>query len=163
MKHFLPLALFFAFTLTPFKALADDKCKGGNCPPPLPPPKTVCFNVVCTYKCENPKGGEFSTCQAAAKFEKWVTGDGDEIRDDSQYPDNPEFEVACDDQVLYNNSGRRFTDEQGTRIQAEEGPYPAILIPRGSLREGHHYVLSALELFNQQQLQGYCYVYTGAP
>jgi hypothetical protein len=145
------------------RARADDKGQcGKDCPPPPPPlpPRQVCFNLVCNYQKGDDPG--FSKCQAASTFTKWVAADGSELQDASEAPQNPQLEVECDEQVLFNSSARRFTDEQGTRIQAENGPYPALLLPSRSLQDTHRYVLSSLELSNQT-LSGYCYIWTGEP
>lgn len=123
------------------------------------PPTETCFNAVCSYQREG-EDGRYEKCQAAAVFRKWVTAEGDEIADKSAFPQNPMLEVECDQRVLHNNGARRFTDALGTRIQAQAGPYPAILLPRKALREGHRYEPSALEL-DGQHLRGYCYIYTG--
>jgi hypothetical protein len=144
-------------------AKADGKSDCGKDCPPVPPPlppRQVCFNLVCNY--DKGDGPGYGKCQAAATFTKWVEADGSEIQDNSDSPQNPQFEVECDEQVLFNSSGRRFTDEQGTRIQAETGPYPSLLLPVRSLEDTHRYVLSSLELTNQT-LSGYCYIWSGAP
>ena len=126
-------------------------------PSPVPTPsqnRTVCLNLLCNYEGENQK------CQAAAQLEKFVSLRGDEVEDRSEHPFHPEFEVACNDSLIYNGIGYRFTDALGTRIQAQSGPYPAILLPRGVLRDGHRYLISSLEL-GDENLRGYCYIYTG--
>ncbi|OFZ19478.1 MAG: hypothetical protein A2X94_09010 [Bdellovibrionales bacterium GWB1_55_8] len=133
-----------------------EPCTGKDCESVA---KLVCFNLLCNYEESAPKA-RYRKCESAARFEKWVTGDGSEIPDISEHPLNPEFEVACDDELLFNNSAYRYTDALGTRLQAQAGPYPATLLPRGALREGHRYVLSTLEL-NGQTLRGHCYIYTG--
>jgi hypothetical protein len=145
---------------------ADDKCKDGDkdC---QRPPREVCFNVFCTYDRDH-DGKEqghdehdgYDKCHAGATFNKFVTDDGVEIDDDSDHDRNPKFEVECDGRPIYNNSGHRYTDWQGTRIQAIQGPYPAIVLGKGALRDTHQYSVSALELWDQT-LHGYCYVYTG--
>jgi hypothetical protein len=137
-------------------ALADvrpGECEGGKCQPP----RTVCFNVECVYA-----DHDGSKCQAAAVFSKQVTADGEEILDDSGPGEDATFEVACDDQVQFNGSAHRYTDRDGTRLQAVIGPFPAVLLPAHALREGHRYELSALDLGKEQSLRGYCYLYTGA-
>lgn len=131
-------------------------CQYGNCPDGA---RTVCFNVVCNYEKEG-TGRGFNRCQAAARFLKNVTASGGEIKDRSETPFNPEFEVQCDGRVLFNNAAHRYTDALGTRLQAETGPFPAVLLPQNSLRDFHSYVISALEL-RDQALRGFCYVYTG--
>jgi hypothetical protein len=157
-------------------ALGDDKgpgqCQPGdkNCHPP----REVCFNVFCTYEREgeqpqvHDEHDSYDRCHAGSTFKKWVTDDGEEIEDNSADHDGHDdkdrdvikFEVECDGQHLYNNSAHRYTDWQGTRLQALEGPYPAVVLPRGALKDTHQYAISALELWDQT-LHGYCYVYTG--
>jgi hypothetical protein len=122
------------------------------------PPKEVCFNVYCNYAREDRYG--FEKCKAVSVFKKLVAADGDEIQDVSRRPQNPQLAIECDSRVIFNNSGRRYTDYLGTRIQAETGPYPAILLPKHALEEGRRYVNSSLEL-DGQFLKGYCYLYTG--
>jgi hypothetical protein len=146
----------------------DRDCPGRECRPPT---KTTCFNLVCYFDDEkNPHG--FKSCKAAAKFNKRVTVDGGEVQDDSNLGDNPQFEVTCDNKILFNNSARRFTDLLGTRIQGETGPHPSISIPRGELhsgsdgRSGDHISPAVLELDTGNQLlrtRGQCYIWTGAP
>ena len=121
-------------------------------------PRDLCFNVFCSYRREG--GGGFESCEAGAIFIKSVTADGKEIWDRSERSDSLVFEVECDNRVVFNNSGHRYTDEQGTRIQAKTGPLPAVLLPKNTLRDGHRYVASALEI-QGQSLPGYCYIYTG--
>lgn len=123
------------------------------------PPREVCFNILCSYE-DKESGEKHLKCEAAAAFQKQVTYEGNEMEDNSSYPDDPEFEVVCDGQRLYRSAGRRFTDAQGTRIQAQGGPFPAILLPRGVLDDGHRYALSSMELENRK-LRGHCYIYTG--
>lgn len=131
-------------------------------PPILPiPTRPLCFNLLCNYNRIDPVVG-FQHCQAASVFEKLVGLTGFEIPDYSAFPFNPQFEVECDQKIIYNSSAHRFTDIFGTRIQAESGPFPAILLPIGSLREEHRYILSSLEL-GSQQMPGFCYIYNGAP
>src|SRR5262249_3164778 len=100
-------------------------------------------------------------CEAGAVFTKFVTDDGEEIRDISDDHTQPRFEVACDQKTLFNGSAHRFTDWAGTRIQADTGPFPAVLLPHGALKEGHRYEASALELADGESLRGYCFIYTG--
>lgn len=127
-----------------------------------PPPRKVCFNVFCTYDARDQHGqDQYEKCHAGSTFTKWVRDDGDEIQDESaDHDDDPKFEVECDGKPVYNNSAHRYTDWQGTRIQALQGPYPAIVLPEGALKDTHEYAVSALELWDQT-LHGYCYVYTG--
>ena len=125
--------------------------------------KTTCFNLYCQYKKkkkEEAKEGQVQECRVAIQFMKRVSSDGREIFDYSNEKDNPKFQVQCDQQILYNNSAHRYTDELGTRIQVIGAPYPAILLPRGSLHDQRHYETSSLQLENQD-LEGYCYIYTG--
>ncbi|MGZ6371569.1 MAG: hypothetical protein ACXWPM_12505, partial [Bdellovibrionota bacterium] len=126
-------------------------------------PHSECFNIVCDYRADHDsddRDGPFHQCRAASVFKKLVTEQGEEIRDRSSFPNNPALDVQCDGRTVFNNSARRFTDDLGTRIQAEEGPYPAILLPRGVLTDRHQYSVSQLEL-EGQSLSGFCYVYTG--
>jgi hypothetical protein len=132
-----------------------EKCREGHCPIPTKP---ICFNILCNYKKKNKDHHGFETCRSAAKFIKRVGEDGRETLDFSSQSDHPEFEVECDHQLIFNNSADRLTDHYGTRIQGAPGPFPATLLPRDALREGHHYVVSTLELENQV-LSGYCYIY----
>ena len=153
----LPLAL---------PAAADDhdkgECKDHSCEPPQPPrpPRPICLNVFCNYR-EDGAPNDSVKCEAGAVFEKLVTDDGEEIHDNSENLSNPRFEVACDKKTLFNGSAHRFTDAAGTRIQAEIGPYPAVVLPRHALREGHRYEASVLELAGGATLHGYCFIYTG--
>jgi hypothetical protein len=126
-------------------------CEGGKCPS-----RTVCFNVHCVYAEHDGSG----PCQAAATFTKRVTGDGAETLDDSEPADDAQFEVECNDEVRFNGSAHRYTDQQGTRLQAVIGPYPAVLLPPHALRDGHRYELSALDL-GKDRVRGFCYLYTG--
>lgn len=119
------------------------------------------FNVFCKYK-PTDEGGRYKKCYAGAWFWKDVSKSGREIEDNSEYPLNPVFEVECDGDTVFNENGRRFTDREGTRIQAETGPYPAIILPRGALAEGRRAVPSYLEL-RTQTLKGSCQIYTGEP
>jgi hypothetical protein len=143
--------------------LADD-CKDGKCPPP-PPERSVCFNVFCTFQrqdagTQGESTGHYQKCQVASTFTHWVTGDGNEVWDNSTDSFNPAFEVQCDNEVIYNGSAHRYTDYLGTRLQAIPGPYPAVDLPKDSLREIRHYSDASLE-FADQSLQGTCYIYTG--
>src|SRR4051812_5573394 len=98
----------------------DKYCKDKNCHPP----REVCFNVFCTYdedrvKIEDNHHPRFDRCHAGSTFMKWVTDDGDEIKDISlDRNDLAKFQVECDGKTIYNNSAHRYTDWQGTRIQA---------------------------------------------
>lgn len=134
------------------------------------PDNLTCFNIYCRYeesRHDDDKSDSFTDshdsyekCRAASQFKKNVGDDGSEIEDRSYPPFNPRMAVECDGSVIYNNSAHRYTDYKGTRIQAQHGPYPAILLPKGALRDDHHYVRSVLEL-SDQTLKGYCYIYTG--
>jgi hypothetical protein len=148
----LAVAALLAFSSPRSKADDRPKCEGDKCQ------REVCFNLVCTYKDSRSDG--YRECKAAAELAKVVRHDGAEVRDHSEHPFNGEFEVQCDDTFLFNNSSHRYTDHQGTRIQAVQGPYPAVLLPKGALRDGHRYVPSTLELPGVT-LEGYCFVYTG--
>jgi hypothetical protein len=152
----------------------DDNNHGGHCPggrPCEPKKKDVCFNVQCDfYNADNPVG--FRSCKAAARFHKNVTRDGGEIQDDSNSSNNPEFEVNCEGVQLYNNSSHRYTDLLGTRIQGQSGPFPAILLPRGSLHSGangtsgDHVSPSILEIDSGSRIvrtYGSCHIWTGEP
>jgi hypothetical protein len=130
-----------------------EKCK--DCEPP----HEICFNAYCNYARDDRYG--FEKCRAVSVFKKLVNADGSEIFDVSRRPNNPQFAVECDGRAIFNNSARRYTDYMGTRIQAETGPYPAILFPKRALSDGRGYVASSLEL-DGQILKGYCYLYTGA-
>ena len=136
------------------------------------PTQMACFNLVCYYNnAENPDG--YKNCKVASRFNKLVTIDGGEVQDDSTIPDNPEFEVSCEDKLIYNNSARRFTDLLGTRIQGEAGPHPSITIPRGALHSGvhgtsgDHIAPSVFEIDTGShgllRTRGTCYIWTGVP
>jgi hypothetical protein len=114
--------------------------------------KLLDFNVFC----------RFPKCFAASRFEKHVDHEGDEVYDNSEHPRNPAFEIECHGQSIFNGLGRRFTDKAGTRIQAQAGPYPAIVLPPRALRDGHRRVKSLLEL-REATLEGDCYLYVGSP
>jgi hypothetical protein len=118
------------------------------------------FNVYCTYKLAAEGNNPGVICHSAAKFEKAVTANGGEIEDNSEYPKNPNFQVECDNEKIFNHPSRRFTDRQGTRIQAQTGPYPAIVLPQGALTVGRQAVKSTLEL-RDVAIPGACFVYTG--
>jgi hypothetical protein len=136
-------------------AAADVDCtkdkQDAKCQRPVHP---VCFNVFCTYERDHKR------CQSASKFTHFVTDDGQEVWNNSSPPFNPSFEVECDGRQLYSGSAHRYTDYLGSRIQAIPGPYPAIVLPRDSLRDVRHYVESSLE-FTNERLAGSCYIYTG--
>ena len=122
--------------------------------------RELCFNVFCNYQKEIAEGS-YQKCKAASVFTKSVYLDGNEVRDNSESPLNPELQVECDGAVIQNGSAHRYTDSMGTRIQSLTGPYPAILLPRKALRDGHRYVASSLE-FDGESMEGYCYLYTGS-
>ena len=136
---------------------------GGDCshhdPRPEEPPRPLCFNLVCNFSDE--KSTDFKKCTVAANFTKKVTDDGWEIWDDSEPGSNPTFEIECNSEVIFNGSAHRYTDRQGTRLQAETATFPSLVIPKNSLREGHRYTSAVLELQNQQHMDGFCYLYTG--
>lgn len=125
------------------------------------PPREVCFNLVCNFEGESPHD-HYQGCTAASRFTKQVTDEGEETRDDSGHGDSPVLEVQCDHDTVYNSGSRRFTDVSGTRIQGRPGPYPAVILPPGSLSERPHHVEAALE-FGEQTLRGTCFLYTGEP
>ncbi len=178
----LVIGVFAAFALAPGMVLAQS---GAGAPRPIPtsPPshcpdgrcrpetRETCFNLVCYYSNpQNPVG--YQSCKVSAKFDKRVTIGGGEVQDDSFQRNNPEFEVECDNSVLFNNSARRFTDALGTRIQGESGPHPAITLPRGALHSGadgtsgDHVSPSTLELDVGSSLlrtSGSCFIWTGIP
>ncbi len=177
MRLFALLGFFaFAFNL-PTLALAHDQssgddhspCHGEECEQPTRP---VCFNIVCNYESHDNRGDKTS-CKAASTFFAPVTLDGGEVESQSHLGNNPQLEVTCDDnKVTYNNSARRYTDLLETRIQGEEGPTPAILLPRGELhsgpdhKSGNHVSPSILELQGEhglERLEGSCQIWTGAP
>ena len=161
-RYWLLIVCFFSFGLIssdPVFAGPVTDCKDGKEGKDCPPVQEICFNLVCSYQREG-REGTYEKCQAAARFKKWVTAGGGEIWDRSEGVNHPEFEVECDEYMIFNNSALRYTDSLGTRIQGRTGPYPAVVIPRGSLRDGHSYVPSSLE-FSDQHLRGYCYVYSG--
>jgi hypothetical protein len=89
-----------------------------------------------------------------------VTLDGGEVTDDSEYPFNPKFEIECDDEWIQKGPSRRFTEILGTRIQAEQGPFPALVLPRGALHVGPHSSDARLE-FTNQTMNGSCFIYSG--
>lgn len=122
--------------------------------------RSVTFNVFCKFKGE--AEAQYRKCFAGARFEKDVYWHGEEVEDRSDYPFNPEFEVECDGHLIHNTGGQRFTDEEGNRIQALSGPYPAIVFARGSLRDGRRAVSARLELFNDfsdNAYSGTCQIY----
>lgn len=134
------------------------------------PTREVCFNMVCHYDFDTES--EPRHCTASATFNKDVTVDGGEVRDDSALGNNPRLEVTCDNEKIFSNSARRFTDLLGTRIQGQTGPNPAVLLPRGALHSGgenssgSHYSSSVLELDNGRDFvraKGKCFIWTGAP
>lgn len=138
--------------------------------------KEVCFNLVCFYESKKLSDDRddwgFKKCKVASTFKKKVTLDGGEVEDDSYHENNPQLEVDCDGQRIFNNSARRFTDLLGTRIQGETGPFPAISLPRGALHgnfphdSGYHVSPSVLEVEgdkHKERLKGKCHIWTGAP
>ncbi len=162
--------LMFAFSilLSQF-AQAGDEDHGCDPKQHVCPPRPICLNLVCDYErvhrrddglLDDGHDDGFSKCRAASRFTKLVSSDGDEIRDRSAVEETVSLEVECDGQTIFNNSANRFTDAQGTRLQAKSGPYPAVVLPRGTLSDEHRYVASALEL-KDQILRGVCYVYPG--
>lgn len=122
------------------------------------PARPVCFNVYCRYQKKDAQNER--KCEAAAKFKYWVSGRGEEIWGDSQGSSNPVFEVKCEDALIFSGTGRRFTDDRGTRIQALNGPFPGLELPRDSLESRRRVVRSVLEL-SHEKMEGVCTVYTG--
>lgn len=120
--------------------------------------RPVCFNLFCSF--QRQEEGKFERCEVASTFTQLVTEEGWEVRENSEEPFNPTFEVKCDHEVVFNGKGHRYTDHLGTRIQAIPGPFPAIVMPRNALREERHYSEASLE-FDRERLDGFCYVYTG--
>jgi len=162
----LSLALSSAFAQA---ADAADVGIKDTCPNCTPPTKPVCFNLMCHYESDGPTD---KSCTASSTFIKNVTIDGGEVVDDSASPNNPTFEVSCDATTIYNNSSYRYTDLLGTRIQGQEGPDPALLLPRGELHSaaagtnGGHYSDSILELSGPDgfhRVHGQCFIWTGNP
>ncbi len=153
--------LMFAFSIL-FSQFAQAGDEDHGCDPKqhVCPPRPICLNLVCDYERVHGQDDGFSKCRAASRFTKLVSWDGDEIRDRSSVEETVSLEVECDGQTIFNNSANRFTDAQGTRLQAKSGPYPAVMLPRGTLSDEHRYVASALEL-KDQTLRGVCYVYPG--
>lgn len=146
------------------------RADGDQCPDCKPPTKPVCFNLVCSYQFDG--WDKHASCKVAATFVKDVTKDGGEVTDDSQDDNNPRLEVSCDGIPIFNNSARRYTDLLGTRIQGQEGPDPAVTLPRGELHtgpdgiSGGHYSYSTLELDDdtlRRSAKGSCFIWTGYP
>ncbi len=158
-----------ALTLGATAARADDDCQGPNCKPPT---KDVCFNLLCNYECGDHDGNHEKSCTVSSTFVKAVTLDGGEVEDNSESPNNPTLELSCDGKVLFNNSAYRYTEGLGTRIQGQEGPTPAITLPRGELHStsvgqgGGHYSPSTLEFQSSEgfeKLRGSCFIWAGYP
>lgn len=120
------------------------------------------FNLFCSYKKKIKDKEGYEACRSAAKFLKGVGPKGEELHDFSSHINHPDFEVECDQHLIFNNRAQRLTDHYGTRIQGLPGPFPAILLPRDTLKEGRRYVKSSLEL-EGQILPGYCYLYNSLP
>lgn len=118
----------------------------------------VTFNVFCRYY-DNRHRDEKPVCYAGALFKKSVGVLGGEVFDETERRDGPQFEVECEGSTIYNSGARRYTDRDGTRIQAETGPYPAIVLPPGALRDKRQRVDSELEL-RDRTLSGDCFLYT---
>jgi len=154
MKNLYSFLIVLILTLLPVQsAHGDSKTPAPHVTHP------VCFNLVCKYQDE--KGASPLDCQAAATFTHEVNEDGSEVLGDSSEHADIKLEVQCNQSVLYNGAANRYTDRLGTRIQGLEGPYPAIVLPPDSLVDTHRYTDSSLELADQN-LEGVCYVYTGA-
>jgi hypothetical protein len=150
----------------------DQGPQQGQCHDCQPKTKPACFNLVCYYDNIQSPHDEFRHCKAAATFNAPVTIDGGEFQSDSRDGNNPQLEVTCDGNVIFNNSAHRYTDLLGSRIQGETGPHPAILLPRGELHSGaddhsgDHQSPSTLQLDGQDgpvSAQGTCYIWTGNP
>lgn len=120
--------------------------------------RSIVFNVFCRFYKEHARGNK-PICYAGARFNKAVGAHGGEVFDDSAYPESPQFEVECEGSTIHNSAGQRYTDRVGTRIQAETGPYPAIVLPSGALRDRRQRVDSELEL-RDATYSGDCFLYT---
>ncbi len=135
-------------------------CKGKDCAPE----HEICLNVFCSFHGkdgDHDQDGEM--CEAAAVFQKEVDPDGDEIHDSTASPHNPAFAVACEHRTIFQGPAHRYTDDMGTRLQAEAGPFPAVILPPGALHEGHREVPALLELSGERKVPGSCQIYTGEP
>lgn len=158
IKMALAIGAFALGSVLSVKANATECLPGEECKPEEVS-RSVCFNLYCRYQTKDKYNG-YKKCRTAARFFKEVGINGEELEDRSEFPFNSQFQVECDGDVIFNGSAYRYTDPKGTRLQAQAGPFPATLLPRGSLRDGNRYVLSILEL-EEQSLKGYCYLYTG--
>lgn len=127
--------------------------------PPKPPikKKPFCFDILCHYNRHHHPKKQFEKCNAAIRFVKEVEIHGREIQDNSDSHFEPQYEVECDGNVIYNNSAIRFTGYAGTRIQPPDTPFPAVLLPRNSLGLEHQYTASTL-VFSDEELHGYCFI-----
>lgn len=168
-----------AFALGAAPARADGIAGGGDddhhhCPHCNPETKEVCFNLVCHYDFDEDHDQDHHRrhCTAAATFKKRVTEQGGEVSDNSKPEDDVKLEVKCEDDHFDPRPGRRFTDLLGTRLQGEQGPTPAILLPRSELHTGPgdknsgHYSKSVLELDTNKGFrrgEGECFIWTGFP
>ncbi|MDR3607190.1 MAG: hypothetical protein P4M08_07410 [Oligoflexia bacterium] len=175
MKKFVLLGIL-ALSFGSIAAKADDHpCPGPDCRPPT---KDVCFNLMCIYNSEDHIADhDDKSCTVASTFVKEVTLDGGEVIDDSDRDDSDRdnvttLEVSCGGKVLFDNSAYRHTDLLGTRIQGQEGPTPAITLPRGELHTvesgqgGGHYSWSTLEFQTEERfkhLDGSCFIWAGKP
>lgn len=128
----------------------NGECKYEGCKKTRP----TCFNLYCVYQ----KDGD--RCEAAATFNHFVTDEGRETWGNSTEGNNPVYSVSCGGHSIYSGSGHRYTDRLGTRIQGIPGPFPAIVLPVGALKELRHYSESTLETRDETYL-GTCYIYTG--
>lgn len=168
------------FLLTSGLAMADvsggsqpgdgDHGHDDDCPACHEKTKTVCLNLMCNYTFKY--GDKERTCTAAAVFDKKVTKDGGEVSDVSGKDDAVKMEVSCEGYPIWNPPARRFTDLLGTRIQGQQGPDPAISLPRGVLHSSEegkgagHYSYSTLELNTQdgfKRAHGSCFIWSGNP
>lgn len=150
-KYFISgFTVFTLFFINP--SFADDISKNKN-----DTDKLRCFTIYCLYHKKADDRFGHSKCRAISTFKKWVGKGGQELEDDSSPPMNPSLDIECDGKVIYGDSSVRFTNRMGTRIQAAPGPFPALLLPRDSLHDGHFYNFSFLQL-ESQTLSGQCFI-----
>lgn len=123
------------------------------------PVRRVVFNIFCHHERSQ---GTFKKCDSAARFSKQVNGSGSERLDESSFSRHALFVVECDGDTIFDGKARRFMDSGGTRIQPDLGPFPAIVLPAGSLANGHRRIDSWLEL-RDSIVHGSCYLYTELP
>ncbi len=157
-------------------AMADTRGEGGgggddhDCPACHEKTKPVCMNLKCDYKFRH--HDKDINCAVVTVFNKTVTEDGGEVSDVSGKDDDVKMEIACEGTPIWNGPARRFTDLLGTRIQGEQGPNPAITLPRGVLHSNEdgkgagHYSHSRLELQTDEgwkRADGACFIWSGNP